>query len=230
MITPYFALALFDGGALAWLSAFIYKAKGMQQRTTALLMTCLDLAGVLLMVAGRIFTGGQELTDIPAGLGQAVIYGLIGATLLNLAAVYYYHLNEPDTVEAIEAQSLEDELTEEALRQARAQIKREAQALGFTLAARVTANIKYRMRLPMTPAERRQWDAKVIEGKVKDEPAEAPQYLPAPGQTPAARPAFLAWLANLPKLWRAGNRADPFPDPQPEPADTITSTTDEESA
>ena len=52
-ITPYFALALFDGGALTWLMAFIGHAKGLIQRAIAVLSLVLDLAGVVALSAGR---------------------------------------------------------------------------------------------------------------------------------------------------------------------------------
>jgi hypothetical protein len=42
----YFALALFDGGALTWAGVYIYKAKGTPQRGISLLMTAGDLLGV----------------------------------------------------------------------------------------------------------------------------------------------------------------------------------------
>lgn len=183
-ITPYFALALFDVGALAWLASFIYSAKGMMQRAAALLMVCFDLAGVVLMVAARIFTAGQTLAEMPQGLGNAVVYGLIGATLLNLVAIYVYHLNEPETREAIEAQTLEDKLNDEALKQARTNIEREAQQLGHLLANRTTSRIKYRLRLPMTKQEVKEWRAVSVDAETLD--------LPAPQDTPR-----VPWYANF---------------------------------
>ena len=49
-ITPYFALALFDGGALTWLLVFLGHAKGLAQRAIAIMLLVLDLAGVVCLL------------------------------------------------------------------------------------------------------------------------------------------------------------------------------------
>ena len=46
-LTPYFALALFDGGALAWLMAWLGHARGLMQRSISVIMLVLDLSGAL---------------------------------------------------------------------------------------------------------------------------------------------------------------------------------------
>lgn len=164
-LTPYFALALFDGGAIAWLAAWIGHARGMAQRSISVIMLLLDLAGIVLLSAGRLLGGGQTMTDIPQALAQAVIYGVIGATLANLAAIYAFHITDPQTVEDIETAILEDTLQAEAMKQAQANIEREAQQLGAILAARATGKLKYRLALPMADSEA----AAVIEASKKDQ-------------------------------------------------------------
>lgn len=148
-LTPYFALALFDGGAVAWLGAWLYHARGIYQRAISLFMMVIDLLGVILLAAGRLIGGGQSMIESPEGLGAAVVYGVVGATLLNLAAVYFFHTTDPDTIEDIETSILEDTLRDEALTQAKAAIQNEARQLGGILAARATGRLKYKLRLPM---------------------------------------------------------------------------------
>ena len=163
-LTPYFALALFDGGALAWLMAWIGHARGIMQRSISVIMLVLDLAGVVLLSAGRLLGGGQSMIDIPPALAQAVIYGVIGATLANLAAIYAFHITDPETMEEIETSILEDTLRDESIKQAQAAIAAQAQQLGAILAARATGKLKYRLNLPMGENE----SAAVIDVKSTD--------------------------------------------------------------
>ena len=171
----YFSLALYDGGAAVWISLYVYKAKGTPQRGVSLLLFVIDFLGVILMTAGGVFMGGQSLEAIPAWLGGALVNGVIFSTLANVAAGYYYHATRPETREAMQAQSLEDTLTEEAMRQARVNVEREAAQLGAIMARRATARIKYRLALPMSENERAEWDGETIEGTAEEMPT-----LPAP--------------------------------------------------
>lgn len=155
-ITPYFALALFDGGAITWLFVFLGHAKGLVQRAVSLLMLVLDLAGVVVLSAGRLLMGGQDLAEIPPELGEAMVWALIAATLINLVAIYVFHIADPETMQQIELQTLDDTIQAEALSQARANIENEVQALGAILAARSTARLKYSLRLQMNDQEARE--------------------------------------------------------------------------
>lgn len=172
-ITPYFALALFDIGALAWLMAWQGHARGLMQRSISAIMLILDLAGVVLLSAGRLLAGGQTMTDIPASLSAAVIYGVVFATLANLAAIYAFHITDPDTMAEIETGLLSDTLRDEAMKQATANIEAEAQQLGAIMAARATGQLKYNLRLPMSERE----SAQVIDAQAQDitEPKAAQQ-------------------------------------------------------
>ncbi len=160
-LTPFFALALFDGGAVAWLLAWMGHARGLYQRGISLIMLVIDLLGVVLLSAGRLFTSGQSIADAPEMIGEIVVWGIIGATLLNLAAVYSFHIADPEVIAAIETGVLVDTLRDEALAQAKANITSEAQQLGAIMAARATGQIKYNLRLPMSEKE----SAQVIEAQ-----------------------------------------------------------------
>lgn len=177
-ITPYFALALFDGGAIAWLGAWLYHARGIYQRAISLSLMVIDLSGVILLSAGRLLGGGQTMTEAPENLGIAVVYGVVIATLVNLAAIYFFHTTDPDTIEEIETSILEDTLRDEALSQAKASIESEAQQLGAILAARATGRLKYRLRLPMGQHE---------VNAIEHENLEQPQPLIIPHPKPKTR-------------------------------------------
>lgn len=170
-ITPYFALALFDGGALAWLMAWTGHARGLMQRAISAIMLVVCLAGVVLLSAGRLLDGGQTMVTASQSLSAAVIYGVIGATLANLVAIYAFHISDPETMEAMEAGLLSDTLRDEAMKQATANIEAQAQQLGAILAARATGQLKYNLRLPMGNDEAAQAN-NFVDATARDIPAQ----------------------------------------------------------
>jgi hypothetical protein len=174
-ILRWISIALYDGGVIAWLLTYIARAKGTPQRGIALVMTVLDFLGVVAMVIAGIYLSGQTLADIPPWVGSAVVNVTIIAATLNAGAIYFYHANAPDVIESIQTQELEDTLQEEALDQARMQVERSAQQLGAIIANRVTARMKYRMRLPMTEQEGAEWRGEVVDVQAYD-----PASLPPP--------------------------------------------------
>jgi hypothetical protein len=221
------ALAFFDGGAIAWAGMYIYLARGSNQRAVSFWMMVYDLAGVVAMVIGAIFTGGQTLVDAPPWLAKFIVDGVIVTMTLNLVATYYYHIQKPEVREAVAAQELEDTLTEQAEQQARATIEREAQHLGALLAGRVTSRIKYRMRLPMSEQEEAQWRGEVVDGDLLPQPA-----LPAPAEAGISLRDFLGtWLksfftrgrspqpvGSVPTTTTPNSDSNSNDEPQPEPA------------
>jgi hypothetical protein len=196
-VLKFMAIALFDGGVIGWLLAYIAKAKGTPQRGISLIMTVLDFIGVAAMAIAGIYLGGQTLADVPVWVGGTVVVVTIIATVLNAGAYYFYHASAPDVIEAIQAQELEDTLNEEALDQARYQVERKAQELGAIMANRVTARMKYRLRLPMTQTENAEWNNEIVDAQAYD-----PASLPPP---PAQQETF--WSAV--KSFFGGRRSAP---------------------
>lgn len=186
-VTPYFALALFDGGAVTWLLVFLGHAKGLPQRAIAILMLVLDLAGVVVLSGGRLLMGGQALADIPKQLGATMVYALIGATIINLISIYAFHITDPETLQQIELQTLDDTIQAEAINQARANIESEVQQLAAVLAARATGRLKYSLRLPMSNNETSE--------VMNDDQSPAPLVIPA--QKRKSPPLGAAWLLGL---------------------------------
>ena len=75
-LAKYFALAVFDIGAVAWLLVFIASAEGIAQRVIAVLACVLDLVGIGLMVVAETMLGGQNYVSIPENLGAIAIWGI----------------------------------------------------------------------------------------------------------------------------------------------------------
>lgn len=180
-VLRWVSIALYDGGVIAWLTTYIARAKGTPQRGISLLMTVLDFLGVVAMVIAGIYLSGQTLANIPRWVGGAVVNVTIIAATLNAGAIYYFHAHDPQTIEEIQAQELEDSLNEEALDQARFQVERRAQELGAIMANRVTARLKYRLRLPMTEQEHNEWQGETIDAEAYDPPALTARPMDEPG-------------------------------------------------
>jgi hypothetical protein len=205
-IKPYIGLILTDIGALCWLLVFIGQAKGLGQRGVSIIMFVIDLAGVMLLSAYHLLNSGQTLAEIPAELGTAVIWGVIGLTLVNLLAAYVYHLMEPETWKSIEFGVLTDRIQGEALKQAQRNIEAEAYKLGAIISARATADLKYQLRLPLNDNE-----TTVLSQDAQNNRVPASQMmLDAPVRTTASEPAPASWM-----FWKKNKKPVPHPIAQP---------------
>ncbi len=157
-ITPFFALALFDGGALVWALVFLFMAQGLSQRAISLILMLLDLAGVIGMSIAELFLGGQQMAAIPQGLGQLVVWGVGLWTAINVIAVYAFHIVDPSQMTEIEVRSMQDRVQAEALSQVKASIHERSTVLAGVIARRIETDVLARMHLldvPVIDAEAR---------------------------------------------------------------------------
>lgn len=148
-ITPLFALALFDGGALVWLLVFLKSAAGIPQRVISIMAFGLDLMGVVFVSMSELFLGGQELAAIPQGLGTYVVWGIGGFTAINLIAIYTFHIANPEEITEIRVRSLQDKVQDEALRQVEAQITEMTPDLAVEIKRRMFVDVLSRLSLPI---------------------------------------------------------------------------------
>lgn len=149
-LTPFFMLALFDAGALAWALVFLFQAEGLPQRAISLLLMMADLIGVIGMSIAALFLSGQELTQIPPGLGTLIVWAVGIWTAINVAAIYAYHIADPEEMQEIRLRSLQDRVTDEAIRQVEAEVHVQATELAAGIAAGMKADVMARLRLPAT--------------------------------------------------------------------------------
>ena len=147
-LMPFFILALFDGGALAWCLVFLFQAQGLAQRAISLLMMVMDLIGVIGMSIAALFLSGQQLTAIPEGLGTLVVWTVGVWTALNVAAIYAFHIADPEEMQEIRLRTLQDKVTDEAIRQVETDVHLQAQSLAGQIAAGMRADVLARLRLP----------------------------------------------------------------------------------
>lgn len=114
-IRPWFALAVFDGGALAWLLVFLFMAQGLGQRAVSLLMLAADLVGVGLMSFSELLMGGQTFTVPPAELGTIAVWAIGGFTFMNVVAAYAFHIMDPKQQEVIKKGVAMDKVIDKSL-------------------------------------------------------------------------------------------------------------------
>lgn len=163
-VTPYFALALFDGGALVWLLVFIAQAKGLVQRSIALMMTSLDLLGVGFMSFAELYLGGQTFAEIPPDLGKMVIWAVGGYTIANVIAIYVFHIGDPDVAQEIELRTQQDKIFAEAMKQSQSQLEANSYQLGNLISQELTRKALYGLRLLDPEAD----EGLVIDGKLQE--------------------------------------------------------------
>lgn len=146
-------MILFDIAALAWLGAFIYLCKSVMQYAFAFIGFAFGLGGSLAMVAMEVMLGGQELIEAPAWVNQALIYGFIGAAVVHVVLYYAYKLFAPEISADISLGIETAEITDEAMKQAEAQLLRDRSRLGGTIAPRLITNVRRNLGLPITGEE-----------------------------------------------------------------------------
>lgn len=170
-LLQYFTLVVFDGGAFGWLLVWLKYSDNSAQKGIAFIMMVLDLLGVGFMVGADLFMGGQQLVKVPENLGMLTISVVILAVLLNLYAMYAYHMFEPGAAREIRMRVLAAKVQEEAERQVEANIQGEAAELAKYLAAGLRNNVLADLQLAHLIASKR--EGEVIDGKVRDVTDEA---------------------------------------------------------
>ena len=116
-LAKYFALAVFDVGAVAWLLVFIFSAEGLAQRSIAVLATVLDLVGIGLMVIAETLLGGQNYVSIPDNLGAMAIWSIAIWTFLNVVAVFAFHVLDVEVQKSISIKSAHDKIQAKSLQE-----------------------------------------------------------------------------------------------------------------
>lgn len=144
----YFALAIFDVGAVSWLLIFLFAAQGIPQRATALMLAVIDLLGIGLMVFAELFTGGQTITAIPADIGRIALWGIGFWTLINLVGVFAYHITDPDTMQDIARKNAADKITAKSLKLLDSQTDEIADEVAGIMAGRMVRETLLRLDAP----------------------------------------------------------------------------------
>jgi len=111
----FFGLVLFDGGLLGWLTTYIYRARGSTQRLLSLVMTILSLIGIGILSAAELLEQAGELVRFDIQNLPTIVVILISVqTFLFVASTVLFHLSDPDIMERVNMQAIEDEVIQTA--------------------------------------------------------------------------------------------------------------------
>lgn len=143
-------MTLFDIAAIAWLLALIYLCKSVMQYAFAFIGFVFGLAGSLAMVAMEVMLGGQELMEAPAWVNEALIYGFIAAAVVHVILYYAFKLSAPEISADISLGFETAQITDEAMKQAEAQLLQQRGLLGGVIAPRLITNVKRNLGLPVS--------------------------------------------------------------------------------
>lgn len=115
----YLFLLSTGGGALIWLLVYLHKAEGAKQRGLAFVMGIIDLAGELVMVYADTVRVASEngLLEMSQSELSTFITASVAIMGANLAAVYVFHLFDPQAERDSQARDLVDEVTEATMKQ-----------------------------------------------------------------------------------------------------------------
>ena len=100
-------LALFGTtvGGLVWLGVFLHESKGVPQKGIAVAMTLIDtLGGIALFMFDTFLTSGENglTVALEASEIRQTIFGMSALIGLNILALIWFHIAEPDNLAALD--------------------------------------------------------------------------------------------------------------------------------
>ena len=127
-VLGFFALLATSGGMLGWLLVFLYRADGIVQRGTALLMTLLDFLGeAALFTMDTLYRSGEQglVTQMTEGEIRMVILGMSALIAINIFATLIFELGKMEVLKEIAEGAARDIVMFKAL----AQIERDSETV-----------------------------------------------------------------------------------------------------
>jgi hypothetical protein len=103
-VLGYFALLATSGGMIGWLLVFLYRADGIIQRGTALLMVLIDFAGeAALFTMDTLYRSGENglVAEMTQGEIRTVILAMSALIALNIFATIVFELGKMDVLKEI---------------------------------------------------------------------------------------------------------------------------------
>jgi len=120
-VIGYLALFATTGGALAWLSVFLYSSEGIAQKGIAVSMVAVDVLGeIMLFTTDTLLQSGingQTYALLPEDI-RLVVLAMSGLIGLNIIATFAFHIANPENIEAVELHFAEQQI-EQAIRKAK---------------------------------------------------------------------------------------------------------------
>jgi hypothetical protein len=149
-ISQMWGLVDFDIAMMCWALGFVFQSKSVTQYAAAGTGFLAALVGTLGMVGAEVMLGGQNL--VPAQteqIGQWMIYGFIGVTILHVIMLYTHHGAAPEIWSQIDIGISKSQVTDTARKQATKQIQEETRMLADDLAKDIVAQVKRDLNIPI---------------------------------------------------------------------------------
>lgn len=127
-VLGFFALLATSGGMIGWLLVFLYRADGIIQRGTALLMVLIDFAGeAILFTMDTLYRSGENglVGQMTQSEIRTVILGMSVLIALNIFATIVFELGRMDVLKEIAEGAARDLVMFKAL----AQIEKDSEAV-----------------------------------------------------------------------------------------------------
>ena len=127
-VLGYFALLATSGGMIGWLLVFLYRADGIIQRGTALLMVLIDFAGeATLFTMDTLYRSGENglVSQMTQGEIRTVILAMSALIALNIFATIVFELGKMEVLKEIAEGAARDVVMFRAL----AQIERDSETV-----------------------------------------------------------------------------------------------------
>ena len=119
-VLGYFALLATSGGMIGWLLVFLYRADGIIQRGTALLMTLIDFLGeAALFTMDTLYRSGENglVGQMTQDEIRTVILAMSGLIALNIFATLVFELGRMEVLKEIAEGAARDLVMFKALSQ-----------------------------------------------------------------------------------------------------------------
>jgi hypothetical membrane protein len=176
-------LVLFDIAAVCWAACFVFNSETTQQYAVAAIGFIAAFIGTLTMVGAEVLLSGQSLVQAdPVQIGQWLVYGFIGTTILHAALLWGHTFGARDIREKIDVGIARGEIISEALHQATNGLDKEKAQLAHSIAQDIASQVK--RDLGLVPAA-----GTIFEPKQAEVAAVTLPTQPLTNTQPSSRPA-----------------------------------------
>lgn len=198
----YFALLATSGGMIGWLLVFLYRADGIIQRGTALLMVLIDFLGeAALFTMDTLYRSGENglVGQMTQDEIRMVILGMSALIAINIFATIVFELGRMEVLKEIAEGAARDLVMFKAL----ARIEKDSETVADEMMEDIVNQWRGNFRSAFGSADK----LGLGQYQIKQQPTE-----------PAAKPKIKFSLPSLIRRWKKPHT--PITDPELVPAET----------
>ena len=156
MAVGIFGLAALDGGLIGWSQYYMHSARGSTQNAIAMLMTIVDLVGVVVAFLGDMIMQAASrgvVAEMDQNTAMAVIIALASIIGVNIAAGVFVAVSDPHLAQKRKEQEQLDKIQEKILEQ----MSSEADAIAARMVPQLVNAWSQRTQEQLVANAERQW-------------------------------------------------------------------------